>query len=200
MMGFLCLYLFLYLFPTKSKPLTVKLNIIQVLILLWTELRLLKVRMLKPHTQISECDLIWRQDLYNDVIRKLPQCLSGKESACNCNAGDPGSVSASGRSPGVGHGNPLQHFCLENPHKQRSLAGYSAQGCKESEWTEATEHTRMHARTRSSGQALIHCDWHHYKNRKFAHRQGQMGDTERRQPCANQRERHGTDPFLGPSE
>ena len=44
MMGFLCLYLFLYLFPTKSKPLTVKLNIIKVLILLWTELPLLKVR------------------------------------------------------------------------------------------------------------------------------------------------------------
>ena len=30
-----------------------------------------------------------------------------------------------GRSPGGGHGNPLQYCCLENPHGQRSLAGYS---------------------------------------------------------------------------
>ena len=30
-------------------------------------------------------------------------------------AGDPGSVPALGRSPGEGHGNPLQHSCLENP-------------------------------------------------------------------------------------
>ena len=28
---------------------------------------------------------------------------------------DAGSVPESGRSPGGGHGNPLQHFCLENP-------------------------------------------------------------------------------------
>ena len=29
-------------------------------------------------------------------------------------AGDPGSIPASGRSPGRGHGNPLQYSCLEN--------------------------------------------------------------------------------------
>ena len=29
------------------------------------------------------------------------------------------------RSSGVGHGNPLQYLCLENPHGKRSLAGYS---------------------------------------------------------------------------
>ena len=28
---------------------------------------------------------------------------------------DPGSTPGSGRSPGEGHGNPLQYFCLENP-------------------------------------------------------------------------------------
>ena len=48
------------------------------------------------------------------------------------NAGDPGLVSGLGRSPGGGHGNPLQHACLENPHGQRSLAGYSPWGHKES--------------------------------------------------------------------
>ena len=41
---------------------------------------------------------------------------SGSDSkACICNAGDPSSVPRSGRSPGEGHGNPLQYFCLGNP-------------------------------------------------------------------------------------
>ena len=31
------------------------------------------------------------------------------------NAGDVGSTPGSGRSPGEGHGNPLQYSCLENP-------------------------------------------------------------------------------------
>ena len=35
-----------------------------------------------------------------------------KESACN--AGDPGSIPGSGRSPVEGNGNPLQYSCLEN--------------------------------------------------------------------------------------
>ena len=30
-------------------------------------------------------------------------------------ARDPGSIPGSGRSPGGGHGNPLQYSCLENP-------------------------------------------------------------------------------------
>ena len=29
--------------------------------------------------------------------------------------GDPGSIPGLGRSPGGGHGNPLQSSCLENP-------------------------------------------------------------------------------------
>ena len=35
--------------------------------------------------------------------------------ASACNAGDPGSIPGSGRSPGEGNGNPLQYSCLENP-------------------------------------------------------------------------------------
>ena len=57
------------------------------------------------------------------------------------NAGDVrhmGLISGSGRSPGGGHGNPLQNSCLENPHGQRSLAGYSPWGHKELDTTEAT--------------------------------------------------------------
>ena len=45
----------------------------------------------------------------------LPWWLSGKESACNAGAtGDSGSVPVLGRSPGGGHGNPLQYSHLEN--------------------------------------------------------------------------------------
>ena len=43
----------------------------------------------------------------------LPRWLSGKESACN--AENLGSIPGSRRSPGGGHGNPLQYSCLENP-------------------------------------------------------------------------------------
>ena len=37
----------------------------------------------------------------------------GKETTCN--AGDLGSNSGLGSSPGGGHGNTLQYCCLENP-------------------------------------------------------------------------------------
>ena len=53
-----------------------------------------------------------------------------------CSAGDPDSFPGLGRSPGGGHGNSLQYSCLENPLGQRSLRGYSAWGCKESDTTE----------------------------------------------------------------
>ena len=67
----------------------------------------------------------------------------GKEFACN--VGNPGSIPGSWRSPGGGHGNPLQYSCLENSQRQRSLAGYSAWRRKESdatEWLSIAEHHR----------------------------------------------------------
>ena len=48
----------------------------------------------------------------NDV-NGFPGGLEGKESACN--AGDPGSITGSGRSPRQENDNPLQYSCLENP-------------------------------------------------------------------------------------
>ena len=53
----------------------------------------------------------------------FPGGSDGKEFARN--AGDQGSIPGWGRSPGGGHGNSLQYSCLENPHGQRSLVGYS---------------------------------------------------------------------------
>ena len=43
----------------------------------------------------------------------FPHSSVGEESACN--AGDPGSILGSGRSPGEGNGSLLQYSCLENP-------------------------------------------------------------------------------------
>ena len=46
------------------------------------------------------------------TTRGFPGGSDGKASAYN--AGDPGSIPGSGRSPGEGDGNPLQYSCLEN--------------------------------------------------------------------------------------
>ena len=43
----------------------------------------------------------------------FPAGSYGKVSARN--AGNPGSIPGSGRSPGEGNGNPFQYSCLENP-------------------------------------------------------------------------------------
>ena len=46
----------------------------------------------------------------------IPWWLSSKESICNAgDTGDSSSIPGLGRSPGGGHGNPLQYSCLENP-------------------------------------------------------------------------------------
>ena len=45
--------------------------------------------------------------------KDFPGGSAGKASAYN--AGDLGSIPGSGRSPGEGHGNPLQYSCLQNP-------------------------------------------------------------------------------------
>ena len=94
--------------------------------------------------------VIWEKKKFKDSLKntsqiraKVPQqkitetssflCGStGKESACN--VGDLGSISELGRSPGGGHGNPLQYSCLENPHGQ-SLS-MRPRGRKELDMTE----------------------------------------------------------------
>ena len=62
----------------------------------------------------------------------------GNESACN--AGDLGLIPGLGRSPGEGNGNPPK-FLPGESHGQRSLAGHSPWGPKESDTIEAAEHT-----------------------------------------------------------
>ena len=43
----------------------------------------------------------------------VPGGSDAKESSYD--AGEPGLIPGSGKSPGGGHGNPLQYSCLENP-------------------------------------------------------------------------------------
>ena len=47
------------------------------------------------------------------TLSSFPGSAEVKASACN--VGDLGSIPGLGRSPGGGHGNPLQYSCLENP-------------------------------------------------------------------------------------
>ena len=55
----------------------------------------------------------------------------------------PGLIPGSGRSPGGGHGDPLQRSCLENPHRQRSLVSYSPCGQKKLDTTEQLSMANM---------------------------------------------------------
>ena len=63
----------------------------------------------------------------------FPDGSVAKESACN--ARDLGLIPGLGRSPLGRHGNTLQYSCLEKPHGEKSLAGYSPWGLKESDTT-----------------------------------------------------------------
>ena len=77
----------------------------------------------------------WRRDrLPTRVFLGFSGGSVSKESVCI--VGDLGSIPGLGRSPGEGHGNPLQYSYLENPHGKRSLVGYSPWGHKESDMTE----------------------------------------------------------------
>ena len=62
----------------------------------------------------------------------FPGGSAGKESACN--VADLGSIPGSGRSPGGGHGSPLQCYCLENP-MDRGAWGATVPGVTKS-WTQ----------------------------------------------------------------
>ena len=72
---------------------------------------------------------------FSALITRFPWWLSGKDSACHM--GDPGSIPGLGRSAGEGNGRLLiPVFLPGESHGQRSLAGYSPWGRKESDTTE----------------------------------------------------------------
>ena len=80
--------------------------------------------------------------------------LDGKESTCN--AGDLGSIPGWGRSPGEGNRLPTPVFWPGQSHGQRSLAGYSLWGHKESDTTKRLTHTHSISDTKMV--------WHKYRN------------------------------------
>ena len=61
--------------------------------------------MMKYYLEMSTLRLVTdhQASLVAQLVKTLP-----------ASAGDPGSISGSGRSPGEGHGNRLQYSCLEN--------------------------------------------------------------------------------------
>ena len=75
-----------------------------------------------------------------------------KESACN--AGNPGLIPGSERSPGEGHGDPLQYSCLENS-MDRGAWRATVHGITDS-WTRLTDtHTHTHTHTHGLVSPLI---------------------------------------------
>ena len=78
----------------------------------------------------------------------FPGGSDGKESTCS--VGDLGSIPELGRSTGGGRGSPLQYSCLENPHGQRSVEGYSPRGHKELDLTERVS-TAQHSAEKERG-------------------------------------------------
>ena len=67
------------------------------------------------------------------ILLGFPDGLVVKNPPANAgDVRDKGLILGSGQSPGEGNGNPLKNSCLEN------TTGYSPQGCKESDMTEAT--------------------------------------------------------------
>ena len=72
------------------------------------------------------------------VVKNLP-----------ANSRDSGSIPGSGKSSGVGNGNPLQYSCLGNLMDRGAWRAIVQMGCKESDMTEH-EYTHIHTHTHNS--------------------------------------------------
>ena len=71
----------------------------------------------------------------SSVVKNLP-----------ANAEDLGSIPGSGRSPGEGNGNPLQHHAWRIPWTKKP-GGLQSRGCKESDTTEQLNNNSAAAKT-----------------------------------------------------
>ena len=83
----------------------------------------------------------------DSILKWLPNLLKKKKWASQValfvknpptNKGDRDSIRGLGRSPGGGHGNLLQYFCLEDPKDGGAWQALVHRVTKESDTTEAT--------------------------------------------------------------
>ena len=94
--------------------------------------------------------LSYRASLMAQSVKNLPAC----------NAGDPGSIPGSGRSPGEENNNPLQYSCLENPMDRGAWqATYSPWVTKRmTQWlNEWNERTMPHLSSQSAASEYLSC-------------------------------------------
>ena len=118
--------------------------------IIWFAFRSLKKTMGFPDSSVDEkIHLQCRRPWFDSWVGKMPWRRDtlptpvflgfrggSDDKKFYCNLGDLGLIPRLRRSPGGGHGNPLQYSCLENPYGQRSLVGYSPCGGKELDLTE----------------------------------------------------------------
>ena len=77
------------------------------------------------------------------IMFGLPSGTSGKELACQCSRHETGAQSLGLTIPWRRAWQPTLAFLPRESHGQRSIVGYSPQGSKELDMTEATQHARM---------------------------------------------------------
>ena len=107
------------------------------------------------YTVFSSEAFFRQSQLLSFTVVGFPCGSDGEESSSN--ERDLGSIPGLGRFPRRRAWQPTQYSCLENPHGQRSLAGYSSWGCKESDTTELlSTHTTPQLRIQDPPQVFSH--------------------------------------------
>ena len=100
--------------------------------------------------------ILWRRDtLPTAVFLGFLGGSDGKEFTCN--AGSLGLIPGLRKPPGGGHGNPFQYSCLEKPHGQRSLEGYSPWDHKESDVTKHSTAQHSHLSSQWAVSNYVTC-------------------------------------------
>ena len=95
----------------------------------WSLLKLMSIESVMPCNHVLLCRPFLLLSSFFPCNTVFSSGSAGKEPACSAgDSGDVGSIPESGRSPGEGNSNPLQYTCLENPHGQGSVVGYSPWG------------------------------------------------------------------------
>ena len=100
---------------------------------------------------------------WSQGVHGFPSSSGGKASACN--AGDPGLIPGSGRSPGEGNGNPLQYSCLENPIDRGAWRAI-VHGVAKSWTLLSNTHTHTHTRTHTHTYTHTHVHTHTHTETK----------------------------------